>query len=132
MYTLFIALFVFVAILMVVTILMQSAKGGGLAASFGGAGASGVLGPRGAANFLQKATTFLAITYGLLCLIIGFIGRPGGGESGSVIQRELQQQQQSGTPLPVAPFEGEGVQELPSQTPPPAESEEQPSSEGQK
>ena len=75
MYTLLIVLFVFVAVLMTITILMQSSKGGGLAASFGGMGAGGVFGPRGAANFLQKATTVLAITYGLLCLIIGFIGR---------------------------------------------------------
>ena len=131
MYTVLIALFVFVAILMTITILMQSAKGGGLAASFGGMGAGGgVFGPRGAANFLQKATTILAITYGLLCLIIGFIGRPG-GEAGSVIQRELQRDQQMEAPLPVAPFSGEGVEEMPGQTPPPAESEEQPPAEGQ-
>jgi len=131
MYTILIVLFVFVAILMVISILMQSSKGGGLAASFGGMGAGGVLGPRGAANFLQKATTVLAITYGLLCLIIGFVGRPGGGDAGSVIQRELQQQQQSGAPLPVAPFPGEGAEELPNQVTPPAESEQQPPAEGQ-
>jgi preprotein translocase subunit SecG len=106
MYTLLILLFVLVASLMTVAILMQSSKGGGLAASFGGMGMGGVFGPRGAANFLQKATTVLAILYGLVCLLIGFIGRPTAGDSGSVIQRELQrQQQQTGAPMPVAPTE---------------------------
>jgi preprotein translocase subunit SecG len=131
MYTVLIFIFVIVASLMTLAILMQSSKGGGLAASFGTLGGmGGVLGPRGAANFLQKATTILAILYGATCLLIGFIGRPTGADSGSVIQRELQrqQQQQSGIPLPVAPTEE------PSQLPPeqpPASDQQNPSSNPQ-
>jgi preprotein translocase subunit SecG len=130
MYGILIGLFVIVAVLMTISILMQSSKGGGLAASFGGMGAGGVLGPRGAANFLQKTTTVLAISYGLLCLIIGFVGRPT-AESGSVIQRQLQQQQQQSAPssLPIAPIQGDDALQLP-QSQPPAE-ESQPSEEGE-
>ncbi|GAB4370639.1 MAG: hypothetical protein Kow0042_12990 [Calditrichia bacterium] len=104
MYSILIFLFVVVAILMTVTILMQAAKGGGLAASFGGMGGGGFLGPRGAANFLQKATTVLATLYLLLCLIIGLVGRPT-AERSSIIQREMQKQQEQmqTAPLPVAP-----------------------------
>ncbi len=107
MYSFLIFLFVLVALLMTISILMQSSKGGGLAASFGGMGAGGVFGPRGAANFLQKATTVLATLYILLCLVIGLIGRPS-SERQSVIQRELQKQQQQEVPaanIPVAPIE---------------------------
>ncbi|UCF63274.1 MAG: preprotein translocase subunit SecG [bacterium] len=128
LYSILLILFVLVALLMTLTILMQSAKGGGLAASFGGMGAGGVFGPRGAANFLQKATTFLAILYGLLCLTIGFIGRPTSGEGGSVIQRELQRQQQSSElPQPVTGQPLEEGMELPVQPQP--ESEQQPPAE---
>jgi preprotein translocase subunit SecG len=124
MYALLLILFVFVALLMTLTILMQSSKGGGLAASFGGLGSSGVLGPRGAANFLQKATTFLAVTYGLLCMIIGFIGRPTSEEGGSVIRRGMQQQQEVQSTLPVAPLEyDESGQPFPQQPAAPTEEE---------
>jgi preprotein translocase subunit SecG len=130
MYSLLIVLFVVIAILMTISILMQSAKGGGLAASFGGMGAGGVFGPRGAANFLQKTTTVLAISYGLICIIIGLVGRPS-AERGSVIQRQLQQQQQQSAPssLPIAPIQGDDALPFP-QSQPPAE-ESQPSEESE-
>lgn len=123
MYGILIFLFVLVAALMTVSILMQSAKGGGLAASFGGMGGGGVFGPRGAANFLQKATTVLATLYLLLCLMIGFIGRPAGSQTRSVVQQELQKQQQQTqsqpASLPVAPIQtGKPSQPAPQQQAP--------------
>ena len=127
MYTFLIILFVISALLMTLTILMQSSKGGGLAASFGGMGGGGVFGPRGAANFLQKATTFLAIACGLICLLIGFVGRPAVEQNESVIQRGMQQQEQmQNTPLPVTPLPGEqGQQQLPQQQTPPPDQNQQ-------
>ncbi|GAB4338713.1 MAG: hypothetical protein Kow0037_22940 [Calditrichia bacterium] len=118
MYTLLIFLFVIVAILMTIAILLQSSKGGGLAASFGGMGGGGsVFGPRGAANFLQKATTILAALYLVLCLIIGLVGRPT-QETRSIIRQELQKEQQA-VPLPVAPIQGEESNQQPAENPQP-------------
>ncbi len=124
MYVFLLILFVFVALIMTVSILMQASKGGGLAASFGGIGAGGVLGPRDAANFLQKATTVLAILYGVLCLIIGLIGRPTAGESRSVIQRQMQQQTTVPS-LPVAPIQTDEQTQMPQPQPPAEEQQEQ-------
>jgi preprotein translocase subunit SecG len=109
MYSVLLTLFILISLLMTVAILMQSSKGGGLAASFGGMGAGGVFGPRGAANFLQKTTSVLATLYLLLCLVIGLVGRSTSGSSQSVIQREMQQQQQEvpASTLPVAPVESD-------------------------
>lgn len=65
MYTLLLFLFLIVCVLMTVTILLQSSKGGGLAGAFGGGGGQmgAVFGGRGAASFLSKLTTVLAAIY---------------------------------------------------------------------
>ncbi len=107
MYTLLVILFVLVSILLMITILMQSSKGGGLASSFGGMGGGAILGPRGTADFLQKATTVLGILFILLALAINWVGRPKGIAPGSILQEELNRtQQQQNTPanVPVAPL----------------------------
>jgi len=113
MYGFLIVIFVIVCILMVVSILLQSSKGGGLASSFGGLGSSNVLGPRGAASFLQKATTVLAVVYMLLSIFIGLMSGVGQGQRESVIQRELNQMQQTQPlpELPVAPIQPNGGQQ---------------------
>jgi len=71
MFTFLVLLFLLICMFMVLVILMQSSKGGGLASSFGGAGSTSFLGARGTANFLQKATMFLGISYGVITLLIG-------------------------------------------------------------
>ena len=55
---------VVICILLVMVILLQSSKGSGLAGAFGGGGGAGaVFGGRGAATFLSKVTTTLAILF---------------------------------------------------------------------
>lgn len=105
MYTLLVVLFILVCILMVVAILMQASKGGGLASSFGGMGsAGGVLGARGAASFLQKVTIGFAIAFGLLSMAISFLSRPASELPESATQEKLRTEQQAipGTPAPIA------------------------------
>jgi len=59
---------------LILVVLMQSAKGEGLAGAFGGTSLSGaVFGGRGAATFLSKATTFLAIIFMISSLGLSFI-----------------------------------------------------------
>ncbi len=93
MYTMLIILFIIICGAMVVGILLQSSKGG-LASTFGGGmGAGGVMSSRGAASFLHKLTIGLAVTYGLLCLLIGWVGRSGSDAPSSIIQDRLNQEQ---------------------------------------
>lgn len=55
---------VVICVLLVMVILLQSSKGSGLAGAFGGGGGAGaVFGGRGAATFLSKVTTALAILF---------------------------------------------------------------------
>jgi preprotein translocase subunit SecG len=65
---------VLICALLVVAVLMQSGKGGGLAGSIGGGlGASSVLGGRTATTFLTKTTTGLATAFLVSCLIQAFV-----------------------------------------------------------
>ncbi len=62
---------VIACVVLVAAILLQSGKGGGMGAGFGGAAAAGqqIFGGRGAANFLGKATVVIAATF--MCTSLG-------------------------------------------------------------
>ena len=66
MHTLILILHITVAICLIISILMQSSKGEGLAGAFGGGTfSSAVFGGRGSATFLARATAVLAVTFAL-------------------------------------------------------------------
>jgi len=89
-YTILILLHVLVSFFLVVVILLQSSKGGGLAGSTFGGGASSILGARGTANFLSRATAILAVVFMLNSLGLSLLLQ-GGGAPRSVTQQEIQQ-----------------------------------------
>ncbi len=65
---------VLIAILLILAVLLQAGKGGGLAASLGGGmSSSSVLGGRAASTFLSKATTILASTFLVSCLVLSIV-----------------------------------------------------------
>ena len=87
-YALLIFLHVLVSFGLIVSVLLQSSKGGGLAGTFGGSGITGgVFGGRGAAPFLAKATTVCAILFMLTSLSLNYVSP--GEESESVLERTL-------------------------------------------
>ncbi len=67
MYTVIVILIIIVAILLAGVVLIQNSKGGGLAANF--QAPQQVLGARQTADFLEKATWWLAGIMIVLCLI---------------------------------------------------------------
>jgi len=56
-------LHVLISLLLIVVVLLQSGKAADLAGAFGGAGSQTAFGPRGATNFLSRATTWCAIMF---------------------------------------------------------------------
>jgi preprotein translocase subunit SecG len=64
-----------ISILLVIAILMQAAKGGGLAGIGGGLTSSAMFGGRSAATFLSRATTILAVLFMLNCLTLSVLSK---------------------------------------------------------
>ena len=115
MFTIWVVFHVIVSVALVLVVLLQSSKGEGLAGSaFGGGGGGGlsgaVFGGRGAASFLSKATTVLAVLFMFNCGALAYMsagtrtGRLGtDGTPESVVtqqaqedlQRQMQQSQQN-------------------------------------
>lgn len=76
---------VLVCAALVVVVLLQSGKGGGLAGAFGGGGGVGaVFGGQTAATFLTKSTRYLAIAFMLTSLTLAMVIR--GRSAGTVAE----------------------------------------------
>ncbi len=88
LHSLLIFIHVIVSLALIISVLMQSSKGGGLAGTFGGSGVSGgVFGGRGAAPFLAKATTACAILFMLTSLSLNFVRSS--SRTDSVLERTI-------------------------------------------
>lgn len=66
-------LHVFAAVVLILIILIQPGKSGGLTAALGGAGTQQVFGGRGAGNFLSKGTWILAGTFFLTSVVLAYL-----------------------------------------------------------
>ena len=76
MFTVLMVLEIIVSVLLMLVVLMQASKGGGLAGTFGGANVGMMFGVRRTADFLTKGTQILGITFGVLALIINLFFLP--------------------------------------------------------
>ena len=82
-YTLFVALIVLAAILMVFVVLIQESKGGGLASNF--SSSNSIMGVRKTTNVVEKATWALAIAMVILSIACAYVA-PQTTEDRSVLQ----------------------------------------------
>ena len=103
---------VIICIFLIISILLQSSKGGGLAGMFGGGSIGGVFGGRGAATFLSKVTMWLGIGFAMTSIVIALLSSRGMTRPRSMIEQAMQQERAS-TPaaiLPTIPEEGNNAQ----------------------
>jgi len=75
-------LHVLVAVVLVLAVLLQSARGADLAGAFGGMGSQTAFGPRGTATFLSKATVVLAVVFMLTSITLAVMGNQLRGTGG--------------------------------------------------
>ena len=100
---LIIALHIAVCIGLMASILLQSGKGGGLAGTFGAGSSQTLFGGRGAATFLSRATTFLAVTFFLTSLTLGLQASRTAGTRRSLIQEDARKRGAPAGGAPQAP-----------------------------
>jgi preprotein translocase subunit SecG len=99
-----VTLHVLVCFVLVVVIMLQSGSAADLAGAFGGAGSQTAFGPRGAATFLSRATTWCAIVFMMTSLTLSVKREPAELPStGSVLEQTQKSQgtaPKSTTPAP--------------------------------
>ena len=111
---------VFVCLFLIMSILLQSSKGGGMAGVFGGGGGmGGVFGGRGAASFLSKVTMYLGIGFAVTAITIALLSPGRSGSQKSLIQQQVEKEVGTSPSdmLPAAPGSGDaipGIEDVPS------------------
>ncbi len=102
-----VTLHVLVCFVLIIVIMLQSGSAADLAGAFGGAGSQTAFGPRGAATFLSRATTWCAIVFMMTSLALSVKRTPTEISTGSILE-----QTQKSAPAPAKP-----AQTAPTQSP---------------
>ena len=119
-YFILITLHIVVCGLLIIVVLLQSGEAADLAGAFGGAGSQTAFGPRGAATFLSKATTWCAIMFMITSMTLVLRQSRQQGNIGSILER-VGGKQTAPAQKPVVP--------APGTTPPAAAPKQAPASQ---
>ncbi len=111
MYILFISLAIFSSVLLVLVVLAQNSKGGGLSGQFGGSGASNMIGVKKTGDLLERLTWGFAVAIMVFALATNFTAPNTAGTTDAIFEKAKEQQQGSGIDLqkvekPATPVEG--------------------------
>ena len=112
MYILFVILHVLVSLVLAVSVLLQSSKGGGLAGAFGGSGGAPqqLLGSRGMSTLLHKVTIWCGIGFMVTALALVMMSGSRPSSSGGVLQN-AQQEGTLNADTPAPPVQGSDTQD---------------------
>ena len=100
-YFMLVTLHVVICGLLIIVIMLQSGEAADLAGAFGGAGSQTAFGPRGAATFLSKATTWCAIMFMLTSMALTMHQNSTAASTGSSVLQQFSKT--SKQPAPAAP-----------------------------
>ena len=100
MYGLLLALHIMICLSLIVVVLLQSGKGGGLAGGAFGGTAQTVFGGRGATDFMTRATMVLGGAFFLTSLVLALLSSGAGRSTRSLIQEEARRAPAAAPPVP--------------------------------
>ena len=98
LYNLLLGIHVIVCLVLIIVVLLQSSKGGGLAGAFGGGGGQTMFGGGETATFLSRMTTYLAVAFMVLSLMLAFLSAQQKGAAPRSVVRDAAQQQRNVIP----------------------------------
>ncbi|MFA8301157.1 MAG: preprotein translocase subunit SecG [Hyphomicrobiales bacterium] len=113
MYTFFLILIGIACLLMILVVLVQNSKGGGLASNF--AGSNQIMGVRKTTDFIEKFTWGLAVAIVVFSLVAS-VSLPKASSNAAGVETELTKQVKEKQAQPIAPIAAP-VQEAPTATP---------------
>ena len=96
MTTIVVVLHVLVCFVLMLTVLLQPGKSGGMGAAFGGGGNTGsVFGGAGASGFLRKITVGAAGLFMLTAMTLAWVSSSAGTEGSDAVQRYIAQEREA-------------------------------------
>lgn len=123
------AVHVIAALFLVLVVLLQSGRAGGMGAAFGGGGGNNVFGARGAGNLLTKLTGASAVIFFLTSFTLSIMS----SKTGSVVQGVGSSTPTAASaPAAAAPLEAAPSEAAPSEAAAPAEAAPAPGDAAQK
>jgi preprotein translocase subunit SecG len=93
MYTLLVGLTIFCCVMLVLVVLAQNSKGGGLSNQFGGSGASNLMGVKKTGDLLERLTWGFAVGIMAFTLATNFTNQQSSVQTDEIIERAKEQQQ---------------------------------------
>src|SRR5487761_799181 len=102
-YFVLVTLHVVICGLLIMVIMLQSGEAADLAGAFGGAGSQTAVGPRGAATFLSKATTWCAIMFMLTSMALTMHQNSTVTPLGSSVLQQFSKTSKTAPAVPTAP-----------------------------
>lgn len=119
-YFVLVTLHILICGLLIVVVLLQSGEAADLAGAFGGAGSQTAFGPRGAATFLSKATTWCAIMFMLTSMALTMHQNTISTPAGSSVLQQFSKEPKKPAPKSSAPAPAAPAQSAPASAPAPA------------
>jgi preprotein translocase subunit SecG len=100
-----VTLHVIVCFVLIIVIMLQSGNAADLAGAFGGAGSQTAFGPRGAATFLSRATTWCAVVFMMTSLTLSFKRATPQASTGSILEQTSQPGTAPAKPIAAPPIQ---------------------------
>ncbi len=102
-YFMLVLLHIIICGVLIIVVLLQSGEAADLAGAFGGAGSQTAFGPRGAATFLTKATTWCAIMFMMTSMALTMHQNSTIASTGSSVLQQFSKTSKSAAPAVPAP-----------------------------